>query len=160
MLHFSVREGIFIAVFFANLVQQGMAEPYIDGAKSLKRDFAENGVSYANFAVHKFRYLNLTALSSAPVKGMRECGKLCVDYSSCFSVNVAAFHDGDGWILCELLPSDRYNNSKNFIGSAVFHHLSIKVSNKILYCGFLVSVLYVIFGYSVQDNYTYIQKVR
>lgn len=130
MFRFFVRERIFIFVSFVNLFHQGKIEIYVDGTKSLKRD-VRNGVSYANFAAHKFRYLNITALVSASVKGLRECGKLCVDHSSCFSANLAAFPDGNGWILCELLPSDRYNNSNKFIGSAVFHHLSIKVGNKI-----------------------------
>jgi len=99
MLHFLVRERIFIFVFFANLFLQGITEVYVDGTKSLQRDF-RNGVFYANFAVHKFRYLNITVSWSASVKGLRECGKLCVDHSSCFSINVAAFRDGNGWILC------------------------------------------------------------
>ena len=127
MFHFLVRERIFIFVFFANLLHQGITEVYVDGRKSLRRDFG-NGVFYANFAAHKFRYLNITVLWSASVKALRECGKLCVDHSLCLSVNVAAFRGGNGGILCELLSSDRYNNSNKFIGSAVFHHLSVKVS--------------------------------
>ena len=127
MFHFLVRERIFSFVFFANLFHQGVTEVYVDGAESLQRDF-RSGVLYANFAAHTFRYLNITVFQSASVKGLRECGKLCVDHSSCFSVNVAASPDGNGCILCELLPSDKYNNSDSFIDSAVFHHLSIKVS--------------------------------
>ena len=127
MFHFLVRERIFIFVFFANLIHQGITEVYVDGTKSLRRDFG-NGVFYANFAAHKFQYLNITALWSVSVTGLRECGKLCVDHSLCLSINVGAFRDGNGCILCELLPSDKYNNSNKFIGSAVFHHLSIKVS--------------------------------
>ena len=127
MFHFLIRKRIYIFVFFANLLHQGITDVYVNGTKSLQRDFGK-GVFYANFAAHKFRYLNITALWSASVKGLGECGKLCVNHSSCFSVNVAAFRDVHGWMLCELLPSDRYNNSNMFIGSAVFHHLSIKVS--------------------------------
>ena len=127
MFHLLVRKAIFAFVFFANLFHQGITEVYVGGTKDLQRDFG-NGAFYANFAAHKFRYLNITALWSASVKGLRECGKLCVDHSSCFSVNVAGFRDGNGLMLCELLPSDRYNYSNMFIGSAVFHHLSIKVS--------------------------------
>ncbi|KAJ7311606.1 hypothetical protein OS493_039943, partial [Desmophyllum pertusum] len=102
-----------------------VSEVYIDGRKGLKRD-TKNGVAYANFAAHKFRHLNVTALVSTSVKELRECGKLCVDHSSCFSTNLAAFRDQDGWILCELLPSDKYNNSNLFIDSAMYHHFSIK----------------------------------
>ena len=66
---------------------------YIDGSQALKRDAGE-GVAYAayaNFAVHNFRYLNLAPLVSASVKEPRECGKLCVDHSSSFSTNLAAY---------------------------------------------------------------------
>ena len=71
---------------------------------------------------------HITPLVSASVKDTRECGKLCVDHSSCFSANYAAFFHEEGKILCELLPSDKYNNSNKFLNSTVFHHLSIKVS--------------------------------
>ena len=100
---------------------------HVDGTRSLKRA-AGDGLAYANFAVQKFRYLNLTILMSASVKELGECGRLCVDQSSCFSTNLAAFSDQDGRILCELLPSDRYNNSDKFLENAEFHHMSIKAS--------------------------------
>ena len=38
----------------------------------------------------------------------------------CFSTNLAAFGDQDGKIICELLPSDKYNNSDKFIENAAF----------------------------------------
>ena len=126
MFHFLVRERIFIFVFFANLLHQGITEVYVDGRKSLRRDFG-NGVFYANFAAHKFRYLNITVLWSASVKALRECGKLCVDHSSCFSTNLAAFRDQNGKMICELLPSDKFNNSNEYIENATFHHFSIEV---------------------------------
>ena len=105
---------------------QAASEVNIDGSKALKRDAGE-GVAYDNFATHKFRYLNGTPLLSASVKEPRECGKLCVDHSPCFSTNLAAFRGQDGKMICELLPSDKYNNPDKFIDNATFHHLSIKV---------------------------------
>ena len=116
----------FVLGFTAHLVNQAASEVYIDGSKALKRDAAE-GVAYANFALHKFRYLNVTPLASASVKELRECGKLCVDHSSCFSTNLAAFRDQNGKMICELLPSDKFNNSNEYIENATFHHFSIKV---------------------------------
>jgi len=116
----------FVLVFITISVYQAASEVYIDGSKALKRDAVE-GVAYANFAADKFRYLNLAPLVSALVKEPRECGELCVDHSSCFSTNLAAFRDQDGKMMCELLPSDKYNNSNEFIENATFHHLSIKV---------------------------------
>ena len=117
---------IFFLVFTTHLVYQAASEDFIDGSKALKRHTGE-GVSFANFALHKFRYLNLAPLVSSSVKEPRECGKLCVDHSSCFSTNLAAYRDQNGKMLCELLPSDKYNSSNKFMGNATFHHLSIKV---------------------------------
>ena len=161
----------------------------VDGSKSLKR--SKNGLAYANFAALKSSYLNITPLVTVKVTGVGECGKLCVDHSSCFlacskrsdsgercgvekamksrgglrreillprfyffalpftlhrsplserleqatcfSANVAAyFLHKEGGILCELLPSDKYNNSHKFVFSSMFNHLSIKVANDIL----------------------------
>lgn len=103
----------------------------VDGSKSLKR--SRNGLAHANFAALKSSYLNITPLVTVKVTGVGECGKLCVDHSSCFSANVAAyFLHKEGGISCELLSSDKYNNSHKFVFSSVFNHLSIKVSNDIL----------------------------
>ena len=126
MFSLLTRAVILFLVFTAHLVYQAASEAYIDASRALKRD-AGGSVAYANFATHKFRYLDLAPLVSASVKEPRECGKLCVDHSSCFSTNLAAFRDQDGKILCELLPSDKYHNSNKFIGHQTFHHLSIKV---------------------------------
>ena len=115
---------------------------HVDSTRSLNRN-AGDGVAYANFAEHKYRYLNLTALMSTSVKKLGECGRLCVDHSSCFSTNLAALSDQDGWILCELLPSDRYNNIDKFLENAAFHHLSIKASMFLLYCTKLHGSCYV-----------------
>ncbi|KAL9972060.1 hypothetical protein ACROYT_G018299 [Oculina patagonica] len=122
---FCARVAILILGVFAILIYQAVTEVYFDGTKGLKRNEGD-GIAYANFAAHKFRYLNLNPLVSTSVKELRECGKLCVDHSSCFSTNLAAFRDQYGWILCELLPSDKYNHSDKFLDSGVFHHFSIK----------------------------------
>ncbi|CAH3141052.1 unnamed protein product [Porites evermanni] len=110
---------------FMNSLLPAFSEEYLDGTKSLKRH-SGNGLAFANFAVHKFRHLNITPLVTASVKNIKDCGRLCVDHSSCFSVNFAAFFHEEGLLLCELLPSDKYNNSDKFLDSVVFHHLSIK----------------------------------
>ena len=124
----SAREVILVLGLLANVIYQAMSEVYIDGTKPLKRHSGD-GLAYASFAAHKFRYLNITPLVFASVKEVGDCGKLCVDHSSCFSANFAAFFREERKISCELLPSDKYNNSEKFLDSAVFHHLSIKVRN-------------------------------
>ena len=95
--------------------------------KGVSRD-AQNGVAFANFKANKFSYLNITSLATDYVLNGRECGLACVDVTSCFSFNLAAFYDITGKIVCELLPSDKYNNSDKFVESKFFHHFSIKVS--------------------------------
>jgi len=120
------RVDIFILGVFANVVYQTKSEIYLDGTKSLQRH-SGHGVAFANFAAHKFRYLNITPLISVSVNEFRECGKLCVDLFSCFSFNAAAFRDLEKKILCELLPSDKYNSTRKFAASQIFHHFSVKV---------------------------------
>ena len=124
------RAAILFLVFNFIWVCQAASEVYIDGSKALKRD-AWEGVAYTNFAVHKFRYLNVTPLVSASVTESLECSFLCVDHSSCFSTNLAAFRDQEGKTKCDLLQSDKYNNSNKFLESAVYHHLSIKVRKEV-----------------------------
>ena len=87
-----------------------------------------NGVAFSSFKAHKFSYLNITSLGTDNVFNGEQCGFACVDTPSCFSFNLAAFYDINGRILCELLPSDKYNNSDKFITSQLFHHFSIGVN--------------------------------
>ena len=129
MFSLITRAVFLFLVFTTPLVYQAASEAFIDGSKALKRH-AREGVSYANFALHKFRYLNLAPVVSTLVKEPRDCGKLCVDHSSCFSTNLAAFRDQNGKMTCELLPSDKYNSSSKFIDNAMFHHQSIKVRKR------------------------------
>ncbi|XP_078383523.1 uncharacterized protein LOC144666043 [Oculina patagonica] len=85
-----------------------------------------SGIAFANFRAHKFSYLNITSLGTGYIFDGKECGVACVNIPSCFSFNLAAFYDINGKILCELLPSDKYNNSDKFVPSQFFHHFSIR----------------------------------
>ena len=96
-------------------------------AQSISRG-VDNGVAFANFKAHKCSYLNITNLGTDYVLNGEECAFACADIPSCFSYNLAASYDIIGRILCELLPSDKYNNSEKFISSQLFHHFSIAVS--------------------------------
>ena len=87
-----------------------------------------NGLAFANFKAHKMSYLNITSIGADYVVDGEECGFACVDISSCFSYNLAASYDINGRKLCELLPSDKYNNSDKFVSNQSFHHFSIVVS--------------------------------
>ena len=95
--------------------------------KVVSRD-VRNGIAFARFKAHKFSYLNIARLATDYVLNGRECGLACINISSCFSFNLAAFYDMTEKILCELLPADKYNNSDKFVTSKFFHHFSIIVS--------------------------------
>ena len=82
------------------------------------------------FMAHAFSYPNITSIGSEHVLNDSECGFACVSNPSCFSFNLAAFHDGNGKLFCELLPSDGFNNSDKFIISQSYHNFSITVSEK------------------------------
>ena len=97
--------------------------------KTLSRGTSK-GITYARFKAHKFSYLNITITGSDYVGEESECGFACVNIPSCFSFNLAAFHDMNGKVLCELLPSDLYNNSNKLVPSHSHHHYSIAVSWK------------------------------
>ena len=91
----------------------------------------DGGMAYARFKAHKFSFLNITNIASNYVVNDSECGLACVNILSCFSFNLAPFSDVmSEKILCELLPSDIYNKSKEFVGSQFHYHYSIAVSEK------------------------------
>ena len=113
---------IYISIFISTI------EVIDVGGKTLSRG-TDRGMAYARFKAHKFSYLNITNIGSDYVLKGSECGLACVNTPSCFSFNLAAFSDiMSGKILCELLPSDIYNNSKKLVASQLLHHYSIPVS--------------------------------
>ena len=117
--------------FFVVGINTGDAPSVIDArAQSVSRG-VHNGVAFANFKAHKFSYLNITSIGTDYVLNGKECGIACVNIPTCFSYNLAAFYDINGRVLCELLPSDKYNNSDKFISSPLFHHFSIGVSTSL-----------------------------
>lgn len=118
---------IFAVGLYANLVFQAMCGSYVDQA-GLKRHAGKEGFAYASFAEHKFRYLNTTRLASILVNEPQECDFSCLLHSSCYSFNKAILPDIGQKILCELLQSDKYNESSKFLASREFHHYSIEVS--------------------------------
>ncbi|XP_022809656.1 protein jagged-1-like [Stylophora pistillata] len=82
-------------------------------------------MAYINFERHKFSYLKVTSIELDYVMDDSDCGFACVNIPSCFSFNLAAFQDTNGKVLCELLPSDIYNNSDKLIPYQSHHHYSI-----------------------------------
>ena len=84
---------------------------------------------FVNFKQDKFSFLNVTALVKRVVADSLSCAFSCLDNLACFSFNVAAFPDKAGKFTCEILSSDKYNNSEGFLPSKTFHHFSIVVRN-------------------------------
>ena len=87
----------------------------------------ESGFAY--FIGDKFSHLNITALVKRSAGNSLSCAFFCLNNLACFSFNFAAFPDKAGKFTCELLSSDKYNNSEGFLPSKTFHHFSIVVSN-------------------------------
>ncbi|XP_068704326.1 uncharacterized protein [Montipora foliosa] len=96
--------------------------------KAISRGEPHIGVSFVNFKEDKFFYLNITILGYSHVDWMPQCSFACLETPTCFSYNLAAYPDINGKLLCELLPSDKYNNSDKFISNESFHHFSITSS--------------------------------
>ena len=86
------------------------------------------GLFYVNFMIDQFSYLNITSIGRNLIQDENDCGYACLEIPSCFSYNVAAFPDVNDKRLCELLPSDKLNNSDKFNTSKEFHHFFIPVS--------------------------------
>ncbi|CAH3188858.1 unnamed protein product, partial [Porites evermanni] len=80
---------------------------------------------YVNFMISEFSYLNISSIGRNLIQEENDCGYACLEIPSCFSYNVAAFPDVNGKLLCELLPSDKFNNSDKFNASKEFHHFYI-----------------------------------
>lgn len=95
--------------------------------KGINRGSANGVPSYGNFKEDKFSYLNITSIGGDLVDHNTFCAFACLETPPCFSFNLAAFPDINGKFLCELLPSDKYNNSDKLVPSKFFHHYSIAV---------------------------------
>ncbi|XP_068737137.1 uncharacterized protein [Montipora capricornis] len=93
--------------------------------KVFSRGETHTGVRYANFKEDKFSYLNITILGYSHVDRTPQCSLACLETVTCFSYNLAAYPNINGKLLCELLPSDKYNNSDKFMSNESFHHFSI-----------------------------------
>ena len=95
--------------------------------ESISRGEPDIGVSFINFKEDKFSYLNITILGYSHVDWMPQCSFACLETRTCYSYNLAAYQDINGKLICELLPSDKYNNSDKFMSNESFHHFSIAV---------------------------------
>ena len=98
-------------------------------AAAISRRAMPQKFEFVNFKEDKFSFLNITALVKRVVENSLWCAFSCLENLACFSFNVAAFPDKAGKFSCEILSSDKYNNSEGFLPSKNFHHFSIVVRN-------------------------------
>lgn len=122
------EKGCFMAfrIYLVHLCTCSLENIHV-GGNFLSRGI-EKGMAYAKFKAHRFAFLNVTTIGpDNVVKAGSECGLACVNSLSCLSFNLAVFHGMNGKLLCQLLPTDIYNNSDKFSISEQFHHYSISV---------------------------------
>lgn len=117
---------------------------------SLRRDL-EHKYGYANFVKYENSYLNVTAALKGFVKQAGECGFVCANFSRGFSFNYAVKPNVHGLYACEILATDKYNDSANFLASKPgFVHYGIFVSMKIIqnvYYHIILNMKYRYFGF-------------
>ncbi|XP_074607230.1 brevican core protein-like isoform X2 [Acropora palmata] len=94
-------------------------------AAAISRRAIPQKFDFVNFKEDKFSFLNITAIVKRVVEESLSCAFSCLDNLACLSFNVAAFPDKAGKFTCEILSSDKYNNSEGFLPSKTFHHFSI-----------------------------------
>ena len=102
-------------------------------AAAISRRAIPQKFDFVNFKEDKFSFLNITAIVKRVVEESLSCAFSCLDNLACLSFNVAAFPDKAGKFTCEILSSDKYNNSEGFLPSKTFHHFSIVVRNLAVY---------------------------
>ena len=98
-------------------------------AAAINRKGITQKLEFVNFKKDEFSFLNNTALVKHVVEDSLSCAFYCLDNLACFSFNFAAFPDKAGKFTCEILSSDKYDNSEGFLPSKTLHHFSIVVRN-------------------------------
>ncbi|XP_067046958.1 uromodulin-like [Acropora muricata] len=113
------------AFLFALLITSIYAFGYaVKEISAQKEDETAGGSRHISFVEDKFSYLNIAVVSRRFVERSLQCALMCLESLPCFSFNLAAFPDNNDKLLCEHLPSDKYNKSEKFISSNAFHHFS------------------------------------
>ena len=98
-------------------------------AVAISRKGIAQKFEFVNFKEDEFSFLNNTALVKLVVQDSLLCAFYCLDNLACFSFNFAAFPDKAGKFTCEILSSNKYDNSEGFLPSKTLHHFSIVVRN-------------------------------
>ena len=130
-LYLVLHTMFLIAKFIWNIFQAHSSSLHLCFPRFSWKAFSQGsigGLFYVNFMIDQFSYLNVTSIGRSLIQDENDCGYACLEIPSCFSYNVAAFSDVNNKRLCELLPSDKHNNSDKFNASKEFHHFFFPVS--------------------------------
>ena len=132
---------LFAVVSLQNLYPTHQHQRLSHGVRGLKR--SSDGVSYANFAVHKFQYLHGSVVgSSCEVLQANECAFTCVNQPTCFSFNIGVSPNQNGKFICELLNEDKFRSPSKLMSSQKFHHYSIEVNNLNIFRESIISAFF------------------
>ncbi|XP_015762691.1 PREDICTED: uncharacterized protein LOC107341738 isoform X2 [Acropora digitifera] len=112
--------SVALIIVFSNALVKAFTPDNEESGKELNPDARS-----AYFSQNDFSYLSIKAIGTSLVVLSIQCALSCLQHLSCFSFNLAAFPDNNGKLLCEHLPSDKYNNSEKFVASNTYHHFSI-----------------------------------
>ena len=115
----------------------GISDSWTSINRSVLSERSSQGLSFIKLKKDTFSYLNITSIGIDLVEDSIDCAFACLEFPSCFSCNLQEVPDFNKK-LCELLPSDLYNNTDKFITHSKFHHLSIAVGVKLT--SFLIAV--------------------
>ena len=121
--------ALLTASTFSYFTSQILHDGFCDATNlaGLQRD-PNKQLSYAKFIEHFYHVLDVPNIEGVAVQKESQCLLRCVNNDRCFSTNMGAFHLPNGNILCDLLPTDRFNASEKFKANHTFHHYSIMVS--------------------------------
>ena len=103
--------------------------------ETLCNDSATNPKDHANskftqYVMFENQVLDAPIIVSYQVRGSVECALRCSRRSLCVSFNIEADEERKTGtsLLCELLPTDKLQQSSRFGPSGRFHHYSVYVS--------------------------------
>ena len=132
----------FIASTLIFFTYQILDDSFCEASHSagLLRDM-NNPIRYAQFLEHFHHVLDVPKIERVAVHTAAHCVLRCLNNDRCFSANTGAFHQPNGNISCDLLPTDKYNSSEKFKANYTFHHYSIMVGIKYISSSYVVLLL-------------------
>lgn len=101
--------------------------------RNVKRD-QNTGVSYAYFERYEMHSLSLPLMKNLTTMqdSSMDCSFICTRLAWCLSFNFQRSSGKDGKHRCEMLSSDKYRNSADFLRNKDFDHFIIPVSLLVL----------------------------